>query len=219
MFSISPLLEIQWRLRRPRNAETLERQGWTFLPLNREWDAIEQDLIMVATELNAVSPSHGMGAPQRWWVAYLAAYCKFRDPIRSAMEVEHLRSAPDARRTAIQAVDPETLTGRRNLDGGGTRLVGAAANDEAGWVGQLDGPSPWIRMQLKEIEGRAVVVIRPGRGGWAWVWSDGQWRWAPGLACKAGVTMSSQDFRREFPDADMADMIRIAASHVSTSDR
>jgi hypothetical protein len=43
-------------------------------------------------------------------------------------------------------------------------------------------------------------------GAWAWVWSSGQWRGAPGLISKArcgdGIRLTREQAEVEFPEAD-----------------
>lgn len=216
MFVIAPGLEIQWQCRRPRNAERLVGEGWTFLPLNREWDAIERDLIIAATGLGAISPEYGCLAPHRWWVAFLKAFLECRDPIRSARKVEHLKPTGDAQASPVAAT--ELRDRERWLDPGydGGRLDRERrAIGRPDLVGVLDYPSAWMKLELFQIEGRGVAIAHRGRGGWAWVWADYQWRWAPGLANKDGVPMSAHEFHDEFPDADMGDIIRIVSKHAS----
>lgn len=86
MFSLSPTLDIGWVPRRPRNASRLELEGWRFLPLSREWDAVEKEELLAATGLCAFSPSYGEYMPHRWWVSFLRAYLACHDPVVAARE-------------------------------------------------------------------------------------------------------------------------------------
>lgn len=61
-----------------------------------------------------------------------------------------------------------------------------------------------VGFELFEIEGRGVAINGRGAGGSAWVWRDGSWVWAPGLANKEGVPLSCAKFGACFSDADLS---------------
>jgi hypothetical protein len=91
MFAVSPTLDLAWIPRRPRRAAQLELAGWRFLPLTRELDAADKDLLGAATGLSAISPGYAEYASREWWVAYLKAYLRHGDPVRAASEAPSLR--------------------------------------------------------------------------------------------------------------------------------
>jgi hypothetical protein len=76
-------------------------------------------------------------------------------------------------------------------------------------VGIFDYPSPSWVFQFFDIESRPVAVTVRGAGGCAWVWADGEWRFAPGLANKEGVPLSAREFTAEFPDAGFAALVTV----------
>ena len=72
-------------------------------------------------------------------------------------------------------------------------------------------------LELYEIEGRGVGVFWPDQGfGSAWVWAGG-WRSAPGLVNKSwleGHRLTQQQFTREFPEADLGNLKKLAAERI-----
>jgi len=88
VFAISPVVEVAWIARRPRRAGQLELEGWRFLPLRRRWDAVDRQLLSMATGLSAYSETVGEEASQAWWIAYLHAWVSHKDPILALKDVQ-----------------------------------------------------------------------------------------------------------------------------------
>jgi hypothetical protein len=70
-----------------------------------------------------------------------------------------------------------------------------------------------MTLRLFDIEDRPVAVLE---GMSAWVWRDGRWRDAPGLARKDGVPLSLRQFLAEFGDADLAAVVARAVARLKT---
>ena len=67
-------------------------------------------------------------------------------------------------------------------------LAGECPGNSSG-IGEFDSPSRRCEIEFFEHEGRAVGIMRPGKGGLAWIWEEGDWRDAPGPDCSLALDL------------------------------